>query len=162
MRLVVEADRRRFVELFRDPEFMIFAGKLSIERADERFDHMLALCQRVSYAKQAIVERSTGEIVGYTGVDEIDLDGRHWLEWGYRLIPAVRGRGYATEASLALLDATTADRVDDLLAIIHPGNHPSQQVIRKMGFEYWRAAMVDGEQRRLYLRRGSVAQGVRS
>jgi RimJ/RimL family protein N-acetyltransferase len=41
------------------------------------------------------------------GVDWIEFDGGRWLEWGYRLVPAARGRGYATEASLALLEVAS-------------------------------------------------------
>ena len=65
---------------------------------------MLARCAELSFAKQPIVEGSSGIVIGYTGVDWIDFAGGHCLEWGYRLAPTARGKGYATEASLALLD----------------------------------------------------------
>src|SRR5262245_14252926 len=82
VRRVVEADRPLFVELFCDKDFMVFLGVLSRPEAEERFDRMIARCAEVSFAKQAIVELSSGMVVGYTGVDWIDLDGRRWLEWG--------------------------------------------------------------------------------
>lgn len=82
-------------------------GVLSRSEADERFDRMVALCAEVSFAKQAIVELSSGVVVGYTGVDWIELDGHRWLEWGYRLVAAARGKGYATEATEALLRLPT-------------------------------------------------------
>jgi RimJ/RimL family protein N-acetyltransferase len=151
VRHVVEADRPRFVELFCDKGFMAFSdGVLSPSEADERFDRMIARCAEVSFAKQAIVELSSGNVVGYTGVDWIDLDGHRWLEWGYRLVPAARGKGYATEAAKVLLTRAAVEYSGDLIAIIHPDNQPSQNVCQKLGFRYWKAARVNEELRNIY------------
>jgi RimJ/RimL family protein N-acetyltransferase len=151
VRHVVESDRARFVELFCDQDFMVFwDGDLSLDEANERFDRMIARCAEIPFAKQAIVELSTGVVVGYTGVDWIDLDGRRWLEWGYRLVPAARGKGYATEATRALLTRAAAEYSGDLIAIIHPDNQPSQNVCHKVGFRWWKTADVDGHLRNIY------------
>jgi len=100
----VESDRERFVQLFTDEQFMVFSdGVLSPELASSRFDRMLVRAQELGFAKQPLVERSTGEIVGYSGVDRFDFEGRSRLEYGYRLVPRARGRGYATEAGRAIL-----------------------------------------------------------
>jgi hypothetical protein len=70
VRHAIEADRSCFVELFGDEGFMVFSdGVMPPERANERFDLMMARCAEVSFAKQPIVERSSGRVVGYTGVD---------------------------------------------------------------------------------------------
>jgi RimJ/RimL family protein N-acetyltransferase len=154
VRWPVELDRSRFVELFGDEVFMVFSGgPLATDQAHARFDHMLALCDELPFAKQAIVERSTGVVIGYTGVDRIEFDGRRWLEWGYRLVPAARGKGYATEASLALLEVAEKHHAGEVLGIIHPDNQASQNVIGKLGFAYWKQAVVQGSVRDLYRRR---------
>jgi RimJ/RimL family protein N-acetyltransferase len=78
------------------------------------------------------------------------VDGQRWLEWGYRLDPAARGKGYATEASRALL-VSAADEYDgEVLAIIHLENQLSQNVIQKLGFRYWKVSSVFGQLRNLY------------
>jgi RimJ/RimL family protein N-acetyltransferase len=141
----------RFLDFFRDPEFMTFSdGVLTLAEAHDRFDHMVALCAEVPFAKQPIVEFSSGQIVGYTGVDRIDLEGRSWLEWGYRLIPGARGRGYATEAGRLLMARAARTHTGELLAIIHAENEPSQNVCRKLGFTFWKVGVVYGEPRNLY------------
>lgn len=146
-----EADRDRFVELFRDEDFMVFyPGVRTEEEARDRFDHMVAVCRTVPFGKQPVVELSSGLIVGYTGVDYIDVEGRTWLEWGYRLVPECRGRGYATEASQALLAAARRTYAGELLAIIAPENLASQNVCRKLGFAFWKQAPVEGDTRNLY------------
>jgi RimJ/RimL family protein N-acetyltransferase len=151
VRLPAESDRPRFVELFQDPDFMVFAGgALTPEEAGARFDRMVERCAEVPFAKQPIVERATGEIVGYTGVDRIEVEGRDWLEWGYRLTKTARGRGYATEAGRLLMARAATTWTGEILAIIHAGNQPSQNVARKLGFEFWKVGLVDGEPRNLY------------
>jgi RimJ/RimL family protein N-acetyltransferase len=154
-RLVVrrptEADRQRFVELFRDDDFMAFSdGVMSETEANLRFDGMLVRCRELSFAKQPIVERSSHEIVGYTGVEWIEFEEGRWLEWGYRLTAEARGKGYATEASSALLAVGAKDYTGEILGIIHPENSPSQHVIQRLGFEYWKRAPVQGEVRDIY------------
>lgn len=123
---------------------------LTEEEAGDRFDHMVAVCQAIPFGKQPVVELSSGLVVGYTGVDYIDLDGKTWLEWGYRLVPECRGRGYATEASQALLAKAHQTYAGELLAIIAPENLPSQNVCRKLGFAFWKQAPVDGDIWNLY------------
>jgi RimJ/RimL family protein N-acetyltransferase len=147
----LESDRSRFVELLCDEDFMVFfPGPLTREQASARFDHMLAVCQALPFGKQPVVELSSGAVVGYTGVDYIDFEGRTWLEWGYRLVPESRGRGYATEASRTLLSRARQTYTGGLLAIIAQENLASQNVCRKLGFTFWKQAPVEGELQNLY------------
>jgi RimJ/RimL family protein N-acetyltransferase len=147
----IEADRDRFVELFRDPHFMVFYPEVYTEdAASDRFDHMVAVCADIPFGKQAVIERSSGRVVGYTGVDYIDFEGRTRLEWGYRLVPECRGLGYATEAGAALLAKARETCTDELLAIIAPENGASQNVCRKLGFTFWKQALVYGDLCNLY------------
>jgi RimJ/RimL family protein N-acetyltransferase len=146
-----ETDRSRFIELFRDEDFMVFyPDTLTREQASDRFDHMLSVCETLPFGKQPVVELSSEAVVGYTGVDYIDFEGRTWLEWGYRLTRESRGRGYATEASRALLSRARQTYAGELLAIIAPENLASQNVCRKLGFTFWKQAPVEGDLRNLY------------
>jgi RimJ/RimL family protein N-acetyltransferase len=154
LRAPLEADRGRFVELFGDPAFMVFSdGALDAPAANARFDRMLASNAEIAFAKQPVIERATGRIVGYVGVDRIRLDERAWLEFGYRLVPEARGRGYATEAGRAALALAAQSFRGELLAIIHRENDASRRVARKLGFAFWKGALVAGEPRELSLLR---------
>jgi RimJ/RimL family protein N-acetyltransferase len=160
VRLPREADRDRLVELFCDEDFMVFSpGVLTETAANDKFDHMVAVCETVPFGKQPVVELSSGLVVGYTGVDYIDLEGKTWLEWGFRLVPECRGLGYATEASQALLARAHQTYAGELLAIVALENLASQRVCRKLGFTFWKEATVEGHVGNLYtLRVGEPTQ----
>ncbi len=146
VRAPCESDRTRFVELFLSDDFMVFSGRArSVVAAHARFDHMHAMCEVIGFAKQPIIERASGIIVGYTGVDHFTLEGEPRLEWGYRLVPESRGLGYATEASHALLARAGETYSGELLALIDPANDASQNVCRKLGFAFLKQVFVDGD-----------------
>ena len=153
VRLPRDEDRARFVELFCSPEFMVFsAGVHDLESANARFDGMLRTAAEVPFAKQPVIERATGTIVGYSGVAWFDFEGDRRLEFGYRLVPEARGRGYATEAGRAVLEVAGETFRGELLAMIDPTNDASQGVIGKLGFTFWKQAEVDGYVDNLYRR----------
>jgi RimJ/RimL family protein N-acetyltransferase len=164
IRLPAQADRTRFVELFGDEAFMVFSdGVLANDGANERFDEMLARADELAFAKQPVIERSTGLIVGYCGVNWFDFEGDRRLEFGYRLVPEARGRGYATEAGQAVLARAAATFRGEILAMIDPVNTASQNVARKLGFSFWKQATVDDYLVNMYRREiasaGSSAPG---
>jgi RimJ/RimL family protein N-acetyltransferase len=144
VRLPREPDRGRFVELFCDDDFMICSsGVLTVTGANARFDEMLVRAAELPFAKQPVIERSSGSILGYVGVNWFEFEGDRRLEFGWRLAPEARGLGYATEASRALLDLAVDSFRGEILAIIDPSNDPSRGVARKLGFTFWKQATVD-------------------
>ena len=151
VRLPVETDRERFVQLFCDERFMVFsAGVHDVASAHRRFDEMLERAAELPFAKQPVIERRTGSIIGYSGVNWFDFEGQRRLEYGYRLVPEARGMGYATEAGGALLTVAGATFSGEILAMVDPTNLPSQNVTRKLGFGFWKQAVVDGFLDNLY------------
>jgi len=146
-----EADRARMVSLWCDEEFMAFApGEKTEEAAQRRFDHMLEVAEDLPFAKQPIVERASGVIVGYTGVDWFDYQGLPRLEFGWRLAPEFRGLGYATEAAQALLDQARRTFIGEIFVIIDLDNLASQNVCRKLGFTPLGQASLYGGMKNLY------------
>jgi RimJ/RimL family protein N-acetyltransferase len=147
----IEADRARFVELFQDPQFMVFSGGVhDRDSAHARFSEMLRTAEAVPFAKRPVIERSSGLIVGYSGAAWFEFEGTRRLEYGYRLVPEARGRGYATEAGRALLGVAAETFTGELLATIDPRNTASQAVIRKLGFTFLRQVEIDNYRDDLY------------
>jgi RimJ/RimL family protein N-acetyltransferase len=151
VRLPREGDRSRFVELFCDDDFMVFsAGVLDEHAANRRFDEMLVRAAEMPFAKQPIIERATGTIVGYAGVNTFPFEGEPRLEFGWRLASDARGRGYATEATRVVLELARSTYEGEILAMIDPRNVSSQNVAHKVGFRFWKEAVINGYLDRLY------------
>lgn len=141
----------RFVGLFCDETFMEFSGGvLDRPAAETRFDEMLIRAEEVPFAKQPIIQPKTQLIVGYAGVNTFEFEGQAPWEFGWRLVPGARGLGYATEAAMALLNIAARTFEGEILAIIDPRNVASRSVARKVGFTFWKEAVVDGYREWLY------------
>ena len=132
--------------LFTDPAFMVFSGGvLTSQEAHSRFDRMVALAAELPFAKQPVIERSTGQIIGYSGVDRFVLEGRPCLEHGWRLVPEARGKGYATEAGQEVLRRAAEAFEGEIIVMIDPSNRPSRRVAEKLSYAFWKQSIVDGE-----------------
>jgi RimJ/RimL family protein N-acetyltransferase len=81
-----------------------------------------------------LLTTAEGDFIGDCGLTPQVVDDVDELEVGYHVLPALQGRGYATEAAAASRDfARTALGAPRLIAIIHPDNRPSQRVAEKTG-----------------------------
>lgn len=145
LRPTEEQDRERFVQLFTDDEFMVYSGgTLEFPAATERFDTMLERAVELPFMKQPVIERSSGNIVGYAGVNRFDWAEQEWLEFGWRLVPEARGHGYATEAVTALIELAHTCWSGEIIAMIDPRNAASAHVADKAGFTFWQHTEVNG------------------
>jgi RimJ/RimL family protein N-acetyltransferase len=86
---------------------------------------------------RALVLREEGAIVGHAGFHgppgSFGLDPGK-AELGYTVFPPFRGRGYATEAAVALMDWALGEGVSQFVASVGPWNGPSLAIVRKLGF----------------------------
>ena len=83
----------------------------------------------------AMVEKSSGRIVGVAGVQPLGRSGA--LAIGWWLGRDVWGRGYATEAGRAARDHVLRTlRRPRVVAVIDPGNDRSVAVVTRLGFQY--------------------------
>ncbi len=73
------------------------------------------------------------------------VDGVTELEVGYHVLPAWQNRGLASEAAAACRDfAQMVLGASRLVAIIHPGNVPSQRVAARIGLRPEKRTVVHG------------------
>ena len=82
----------------------------------------------------ALIEKSSGNLVGHCGLLIQTVDNRIELEIGYSLLPAFWNKGYATEAAVKCRDiAFERGYFSSLISIISPTNTPSARVAEKNG-----------------------------
>jgi RimJ/RimL family protein N-acetyltransferase len=88
---------------------------------------------RLGYGPWVLVARDEGSVVGSAGFMGT-LPHDRAIELGYGVHPSYRNRGYATEASQALIGwALSQPSVERVLAKCDPGNPPSIRVLEKAG-----------------------------
>jgi RimJ/RimL family protein N-acetyltransferase len=148
-----DTDQRAIVAACQDPEI---ARWTSVPANYSAADAKGYLLQRydMTYAglaaPLAIVEAPDGELLG--SISLLRIAWRHLrAEVGYWLAPAARGHGHATRAVKMICDWGFAilglERIDLLAAT---GNHPSQRVAERSGFEreaVLRSYMLTGSER---------------
>ena len=77
--------------------------------------------------------REEGEVVGDAMVETV-AGSPHAVEIGVTLAPAAQGRGLATEAVVALVDAAFASGRARAIAYVDVRNEPSQRLFDRAGF----------------------------
>lgn len=128
-----DEDLDRMAELLGDPEVMRFyPAPKSRAQAQSWIDWNVQ-----NYAEHGfglwVVETRDGEFVGDCGLTWQTVRGEQHVEIGYHVRAELQGRGLATEAAAACRDAARTRGIEQLIAIIHPGNVPSQRVAQKLG-----------------------------
>lgn len=108
-------------------------GEVSVDEALERIARMHALTAEHGIGALVLRPRDGGPPVGYAAV----VVGRGTVEepeLAYELLPEAHGRGYATEAARAVLDAAHATGRRRVWASVRPWNAASIRVAEKLGF----------------------------
>jgi RimJ/RimL family protein N-acetyltransferase len=94
----------------------------------------------------AVVERASSRVVGDAGlqweVGELDL--------GCRIVPRCQGRGYASEASRAIVAAAFAAGHERLTALTHVEHATARHVLERIGFRFERETEWCGRPMALY------------
>lgn len=128
-------DRPSFLGMARDPEMMrwVHGGTPYTDaEVDEFFARQARQLEQYGVCMGAMVEKPAGRVVGVAGTQPLGTTGE--LEIGWWVERASWGRGFATEAGQAAmrhaLDTLGRTKV---LAIIDPGNVPSQKVALRLG-----------------------------
>ena len=90
---------------------------------------------------RAVGLRETRTMIGFIGfhtlpgADYLDSYAPGSVEFGYTIFPDYRGKGYASEATQALMDwATREHDVTRFVVSISPTNEPSLRIAEKFGF----------------------------
>ena len=109
-------------------------GTPGVERAREVIAERLARTAETGIALLSIRRREEGDFIGYCGL-VVGRSTAEEPEIAYELLRRAHGRGYATEAARAVLDAATATGRKRLWATVGAWNTPSLRVLEKLGFE---------------------------
>jgi ribosomal-protein-alanine N-acetyltransferase len=84
-------------------------------------------------------ERTSGELVGYTGLNRDEVEDEPIVEVGWSITPSRWGEGFAPEAARAAI-AWGFERagLERIVAFTLPENQRSQRVMERLGMTYVR------------------------
>jgi [ribosomal protein S5]-alanine N-acetyltransferase len=129
-----ERDAAALFELWGDEEAMRFVrpASASVEEVRERLEGILEW-NRSGWGLWALDEREGGRLAGTVGLFPLAREGPE-IELAYHVVQSRWGRGYATEAGAALLEAAWRETdLDHVVAIAFPQNRASTRVMEKLG-----------------------------
>jgi RimJ/RimL family protein N-acetyltransferase len=134
-----ESDIGPWAEMNADPEVREYlGGLLTRQESAASAAHFQAQLDERGFGFWAVEVHSTGEFIGFTGLDQVD-EGMPFtgIEIGWRLARPAWGHGYATEAALAgLAFGFETLALPEILAVTTVTNLRSQAVMRRIGMTH--------------------------
>ena len=85
----------------------------------------------------------TGEAIGMCGL--IKRPSLEHIDIGYALLPQFCGKGYASEATAAIMQYGKSLNLGPIVAIVSPHNHASKAVLMKLGLTFNRSLQLPGD-----------------
>lgn len=128
-------DAPAMLAVYGDPDVMRWVGHgpvATLPDVEAMLRQYITHQERYGYAFWAVVERTTGRVIGDAGLART-VDGK--TEMGYTLAREYWGRGLATEAAgLAVHAALETLQLPSVRSLVEPPNAASRHVLDKLGF----------------------------
>lgn len=138
-RSIQPADFDEWLQFFIDPEYYRYwVAEKDTPEAECRkwYANQFNRYEKNLGGMNALIEKSSGALVGHAGLLVQVVDGVEELEIAYSLQPHFRGKGFATEAAQAIKEFAFAHAFSpSLISIISLSNLPSQRVAVKNGMK---------------------------
>ncbi|MFT5852652.1 MAG: ribosomal-protein-alanine N-acetyltransferase [Colwellia sp.] len=130
-----------------DPEIM----KYSIVgvHSDEDITKYIANCKQQydknGYGQWAIFSKTDNSFVGICGLNSHSVEGEELLHVSYRLSLSQQGKGFASEATSAVMGFCREKlKRKNISALIDPNNVPSIKVATRSGFSFLKSSNIQG------------------
>ncbi len=126
-------------ELLNDEDFLKFIGDRGVRTVDDAIEYLkqgpLEMYERLGFGLWCVELKTTHTTIGICG-----LLKRDWLDdadIGFAFLPEFRGKGYAFEASRAVIaHAIDTLGIQRLAAIVSPANAKSQSLLGRLGMRF--------------------------
>ena len=134
-------------EIFTDPKVMAsFGGQLyDREQMEIWLQRNLAHQAQYGYGLFSVILKSTGQLIGDCGLENMVFQGKEETELGYDFRSDAWNNGYATEAAIAVRDYAFKElKLPRLISLIRSGNLASKRVAEKLGMQLRRKFLITG------------------
>jgi RimJ/RimL family protein N-acetyltransferase len=141
--------------LLNEPSWLRFIGNKGVRtRADARayiLNGPVEMYSRLGFGLYLVELKEEGRAIGICGL--IKRDALEDVDIGFAFLPAYWSKGYAYEASSAVMEYGKTDfGLNRLVAITSPDNDASVRLLGKLGFRFERMVKLsnDGEEIKLF------------
>lgn len=142
LRNFVETDYERLFLLDSNPDVMRYVGQKPLSEKEESRKVVQMILQQYQdngLGRLAVIEKESNLLIGWSGLKlhTSEINGhQNFYDLGYRFLPEIWGKGYASESAKASLDFGFNDlKAEVIYAHAHSENIPSNNILTKLGFE---------------------------
>lgn len=151
-----QEDADFIVKLLNSKGWLQYIGDRKVKKREDGIQYIssrfMASYAEFGFGFWAVIEKESQKAIGICGIvkrptlEDVDL--------GYAFLPEYFGKGYAFEATSAILEvAKTKFDISTLIAIVQPDNLRSIKLLEKLSFSYERDTLFeDGALLALYKR----------
>lgn len=121
-----------------DPDVMryIGGGVQSYEAIEKRVAHYIKCYETKHYSLFAVIEKESDTFIGFCGLIDQQVDGKNYVELGYRFAKSHWNKNLATEAASKVKEFSFDTlKLNEIISIIQPKNRASIRVAEKIGMK---------------------------
>jgi RimJ/RimL family protein N-acetyltransferase len=152
-KVIPEKDATYFVELVNSPGWLKYIGDRNVHSVEEAIqylnDRVMKAYAEHGIGSYTIIEKASGKPIGNAGLykrpvlDHFDV--------GYALLPEFHGKGYAFEATSAVMKLAKDSGLKRVYAITVAYNERSIHLLTKLGLKFEKRFRMDGDPEELSL-----------
>lgn len=153
LRPLEESDTTFLFEIMNDPQWLQYIGDRGIVHLDAALDYLrfgpIKMYREYGYGMLLVSLKDNQDKIGLCGLVKRHKDKEPDL--GYAMLSRYRGKGYAKEASLAVIQAVKSNLpLKELDALVHPENRHSIRLLESIGFRFQQDISDDKQQTLIY------------
>lgn len=149
----VEQDADFILELLNDRSFIENIGDKKLKTTEDAVNYLqagpMASYKEFDFGLNLVILKDSNLPIGMCGL--VSREELEHSDLGFALLPKYWSKGYAKEASIAVLkDGHENHGLDPIQAITAPSNEASNGLLRKLGFKFRGLIEYAGDTNNLY------------
>ncbi|MBI3233680.1 MAG: GNAT family N-acetyltransferase [Bacteroidetes bacterium] len=136
-------DNEFIYELVNTPEWITYIGERNVHSAEETIPYIQKIMDNPLVQYWVVRLKSDQTSLGVITLIKRDYLDHHDI--GFAFLPSQTKKGYAYEAALHILKECFANGHETILATTIKENHPSIQLLKKLGLTFSKEIIVEEE-----------------